>query len=863
VIDHGAHLASADFGANAYGAVGVPGLIVGPVNVKSARIVGRYDGVSGRLLIDDALLQADRATAHFIGAANFSYDDHRTLSHIGFETTADAIRLDMPQTLERPVSLNRIALRGDYRLADDIVTIQHIGVEAPSLAFDASGAVSFAASTSPAITLSGSVGAMAVKDLLQYWPMTIGKGARKWIEENIPAGTAGPLALQTQIPAGALDAGLLPDSALTLTFPISNAEANYLHGLTHLKGVNGTATLSGDTFTAQFSSGQVGPLQVSQGRVVISNLHVPGSVASIVAHVDGSIPDILALIDQQPLNYPSKFGIIPSDTKGTAGVNLSVDVPTIKNLSVDQVKIGVKADTTGLEIALGSKARLTKAAVEFLVDNTHLQAAGSGQIAGSPVTLNWNEDFRSSDGVTTHISAKGTLDNAAREALQFDTSAFLKGPIIVNAVLTGRHGQFEHADISMDISPASLAVDLAAIQKPAGEQGNATASLSFGPHSVLQHADVRLSSAAGTVVASENMGPDGELQSLIFPSVRYGSANDFSLSFIRSGEVAEIAVRGRSLDGSRLAHLGSGNEATQAGNQAATDKEPERPFHLLVKLDRLALRNNVSLTPFSLDASGVGDKLSALSVSGGQSGALTGNMSNGTAGRRIVLTTSDAGQLARGFFGLTGMRGGKLEITANLPNQDRPSRDQPDFQGQAVLREATLTNQPFLARLFDVASFAGIQNLLQGQGIAIDKIDMPFMSKNGVVSIHDATASGPTIGATADGYVDRPQNAVAIKGSLVPVVGVNFNKVLGAIPLVGDILVSKKGEGIFGVTYSVKGNADQPSITVNPLSMLTPGIFRRIFEGRIPNASQAPSNLARQPAHAAPTPGAGKAVPKP
>jgi hypothetical protein len=143
---------------------------------------------------------------------------------------------------------------------------------------------------------------------------------------------------------------------------------------------------------------------------------------------------------------------------------------------------------------------------------------------------------------------------------------------------------------------------------------------------------------------------------------------------------------------------------------------------------------------------------------------------------------------------------------------------------------------------------------LQDQGIAIDKVEVPFWSKNRVISVHDAIATGPTLGATADGYIDRPQNVVALKGSLVPVVGINFNKVLGAIPLVGDILVSKKGEGIFGVTYSVKGNADQPSVTVNPLAMLTPGIFRRIFQGRMPNASQAPSNAprpAQTPAQAA------------
>jgi len=65
------------------------------------------------------------------------------------------------------------------------------------------------------------------------------------------------------------------------------------------------------------------------------------------------------------------------------------------------------------------------------------------------------------------------------------------------------------------------------------------------------------------------------------------------------------------------------------------------------------------------------------------------------------------------------------------------------------------------------------------------------------------------------------------------------------------VLVSKKGEGVFGVTYSATGNAEQPKIDVNPLSVLTPGILRRIFEGHIPTAANAPSNA---PAQAEPRP---------
>ncbi len=37
---------------------------------------------------------------------------------------------------------------------------------------------------------------------------------------------------------------------------------------------------------------------------------------------------------------------------------------------------------------------------------------------------------------------------------------------------------------------------------------------------------------------------------------------------------------------------------------------------------------------------------------------------------------------------------------------------------------------------------------------------------------------------------------------------------------------------MFGLTYSVKGAFSAPRISVNPFSLATPGILRRLFEGR-------------------------------
>ena len=168
-----------------------------------------------------------------------------------------------------------------------------------------------------------------------------------------------------------------------------------------------------------------------------------------------------------------------------------------------------------------------------------------------------------------------------------------------------------------------------------------------------------------------------------------------------------------------------------------------------------------------------------------------------------------------------------------------------------------MVNQSFLNRLFSAGSLTGVVDLLGGSGITVDSLDVPFSSRNSVISVKGAIASG-SVGATADGYIDRPHNQVALKGTLVPAYGIN--SLASNLPILGNILASKKGEGIFGVTYSATGNADEPKISTDPVSAFAPGFLRRIFQGHMPTPADAPSNapganppVARPPA-AAPSP---------
>ncbi len=850
-IDHGSHFAGADFGIDAHGAVTVPGLTGAAVPIRSARIVGRYDGAANRLLIDDATLDSGGASAHLTGQADFGYDASAALAQVAIDATADNVRVSDPRAFSNPLQLSRVALRGSYLTATNDIVVDHLGVSGGSLAADVSGKVTLVPGQSPAVAVQGKLAMLPVRDLVRDWPLTIGSGAREWIAENIFAGTVGPVLLETHLPAGILDQPVVPDGALHVTFPMNGVEATYVKGLTHLTRVNGNATLTGNAFSADIGSGRIGPLVVSRAHAVIADLSVPGAPGDITAHVDGSMQDVLALVDEKPLNYPTRFGIVPSDTKGAASVDLSFQVPMKKDLNINDVGIAVKAHVTGFDVALGTRGRLTNGDVDFSVDPNKLVAAGVLSLADSRVAVTWNEDFKAS-GITTRVTAKGVIDLPARAILGIDGGDIVNGPTGIEALLTGRRGHFAQGDITVDLAPATISAGLLGLEKPPGIPSSAHVLVMFASDGSIKSADTRIAGPGTSIVGNAEFAKDGTLTALTIPTLRVGLADDYSLSYTRGAAGLNLVIRGRSLDGTDLARRGS---ASGPGGPKATSPDNvtlKGPFHVDVRLDRLALRDGIAVAPFALDVAGVSDRPSALTLSGvlSKGGTVSGGLAQTAAGRRMMFSTNDAGTLARGLFGLTGMRGGQADLLVTLPGRatDTAPRDAvtADYEGKITAKNFALVNQPLVARLMMAASFVGVATLLGGQGVAIDTAEVPFSSKNGVIAIHDAIATGPAVGATADGYVDRPKNAIALKGSLIPVLGVNFNQVLGAIPVVGAILELKKGEGIFGVTYSVRGNADEPSVSVNPLSMLTPGILRRIFQGRMPTAAMAPSN-AQQP----------------
>ncbi len=191
------------------------------------------------------------------------------------------------------------------------------------------------------------------------------------------------------------------------------------------------------------------------------------------------------------------------------------------------------------------------------------------------------------------------------------------------------------------------------------------------------------------------------------------------------------------------------------------------------------------------------------------------------------LFAGNAKPLVKKYDFIKGFEGGYLKFDSIEKNKVSNSN--------LKIFDFKLKEVPALTKLLTLASLQGIADLLTGEGIRFNDFEMIFNNKNGLMTIEEIYSLGPSISILMDGYIQK-NDLVSLRGTLVPATTVN--KVIGSIPLIGDILVGKKaGEGVFGVSFKIKGYPDDLKTTVNPIKTLTPRFITRTLE-KIKKSSQ-------------------------
>ena len=147
---------------------------------------------------------------------------------------------------------------------------------------------------------------------------------------------------------------------------------------------------------------------------------------------------------------------------------------------------------------------------------------------------------------------------------------------------------------------------------------------------------------------------------------------------------------------------------------------------------------------------------------------------------------------------------------------------------QLKIYDFKLQELPALTKILTLASLQGIADLLSGEGIRFNDFEMKFVNQKNLLKINEIYAIGPAISIMMEGYVEK-NKTISLRGTLVP--ATTINKAISSIPLLGNILVGKKtGEGVFGVSFKIKGPPGKTETSVNPIKTLTPRFITRTLE---------------------------------
>jgi hypothetical protein len=454
-------------------------------------------------------------------------------------------------------------------------------------------------------------------------------------------------------------------------------------------------------------------------------------------------------------------------------------------------------------------------------------AAGNADLDGVPVRF----QLGAGRGDARVITVRADFDRnqlhrfGAPDLIEIDGSSTLTARVaMVQRAVAGR--------LDLDLGHTALSVLHSDWRKPAGQNAHLFVDLVRGGDGTLRLTHISSQGPGVDVDGSAVLSPSGRLVSVDLPRLRLSGVMDAAVRAGRDANGLTLSVRGRSLDARRLVDRAS-EPAGSASGQGA-----EVPVRIEAALGSLRLTDDAVFRDVRASGvwAGASPRLDVTALTAG-GGKVSGRVAPDANGAAITAQASDAGDLARTLFGVSSLKGGAAVLNGRL------------VQGGADLnvemKNVRVVKAPAMAQLLTMASLRGLADTLNGEGVMFTTVKAPLEIRGRKLMVGESRASGPALGITTKGVADLGSGSLDFQGVIVPAYGIN--SVVGHVPVLGQLLTSRKGEGVLGLSYAAKGPIEKPQIYVNPLSLVTPGILRRVFESPTPAVDRTdPATRARR-----------------
>lgn len=810
----------------------------GTFDLDGGRLRGRYDIETDELIIDEIAFAGDRTR---IDGEVRVRDVSRIMSAApnepaAFDISLPAARVAVPGTFAEPVAFSNVRLVGAILGSESSISFTQITAQNGEGTVHATGRVYWAEAGAgdqrrmyTGIELDGRVdGAIDARVIPTVWPMGVGESAREFLGRSIQAGRVTDVVARLDIRPSDRAAGVYRNEAVDVRFNIANAQMQFVSTMSPVMNASGSGILRGNSFEMTVPSATLNGIAITGGRVDVPRFKPSGDMLTISARLDGNSRNLIELLSQEPISLGERLPVDPASVAGRGSVAIRLQRPMVREapfetwrFTVDGTLRDFAGNMTTRRVAL-SQGQLTVRGDQRAVTVAGPIRAGTSAIEN----VRWVEHIgREGRAGRSEYQISGDFDANDLERLGYPiASQYAQGRIGVTVSGQGRGFDVENAQIELDLTNAAVDAMNSFWTKRAGVSAVARFDVNRQADGSLLLSNIDARGGGLTAQGRMQIARDNSLLSVDLTRLAVEGSADARLTATRAADGGmDINVRGALFDGAPF--MGSEappGQTPQSIAAARTEAQASPPLRASVIVDRLKLRGGATLANARVQLAMLRGGLSTLSVEGRtpNGGALSLSL-----GPRLTFSSADAGFAVRALTGMENVVGGTAsaegEWRGGLPAQARFTVRMRDFNVQRL---------PAMAQLLSSAgSLTGLVDTLNGEGISFNALEADMVYANDRVSFTEGRMAGPAMGLTGTGSYDLRADNLDIDGVVAPSPVLNLS-MLGEIPVIGNLIVSRRGEGVFGMTYSINGRAEQPRVGVNPVSALTPGILRRIFE---------------------------------
>lgn len=785
-----------------------------PIAFDTATVGLAFDPVKGRINLTDLSVQSPSIRVKASGHSYLVRADGSRITGTIVGELPDAyltqirfseVMIDPEGLFQEPARFSDGALDLRLRLSPFVLDIGQLSLAEDGRRLTASGQIGADAEGWRA-ALDLDLNEIESDRLLALWPVTLHTKTRAWLQKNVQKGKVFDVKAALRIEPG-------QEPRLHIGYSFANADVTFLATLPPVKAGYGYSTIEGKTYTLVLTRGTVTAPQGGLIDVAGSVFRVPDMTrkpapAEITLRTVSSLTAALSLLDLPPFGFLQKADRPVDLGQGEARLVTQLNLPLQKKVALKDVDYLAYGTVTGFRSdVLVPDRSLTAAELTVSANPDGMSISGQGQIGQVPFDVTFTQGFHPEDQGKARI--EGSVALSQTTATEFGLGlpdGMVKGEGQGQVVIDLTKDQPGKLSLVSDLNRIGLSIPEVAWSKPAASTGALRAEVTLGATPRVDRLELQAAGLAAKGTVKMRAGGGLDLARFDEVAVKDWFKGGVEIKGRGPGKDVALTVTGGTADLRRMPDASARKSSGRGG------------VPITLQLDRLRVSDEISFDNFAGSFSQKGGMNGSFTAMVNGQAAVSGTVVPSAKGSAVRLQSKDAGATlaAAGLF--SSARGGTLDL------QLTPRDSNGSYDGVAKLSNIRVRNASVLAELLNAVSVVGLLEQLNGAGIVFNTAEANFLLTPKAVQVHRGSAIGASLGVSMAGVYQSGNGALSMQGVVSPVYMLNG---IGA-------MFTRRGEGVFGFNYTLRGTADDPLVEVNPLSILTPGMFREIFRAAPP-----------------------------